>query len=149
MAPQKTYLDTGIGGGLPTLDSSLGVDRALRDSEKLNAELFRNRTTPYEEQAVLYMKGLVKQVREREAALKADEVLLMLCIQGSERLQVQSVSMPSHNVVALRCMDSDGGSVQLTGHMHAITFSFRVLKQQSPEPRRKIGFEVPPPSSGG
>jgi hypothetical protein len=101
------------------------------------------RINEWQEQAELYMEGLMEQVREREAALEADQELSMVCWQGQEQFWVQSVSMPSHNVVALHCVDSSGATIQLTGHMHAITFSFRVHEIEAPFTPKKIGFDLP------
>ena len=97
----------------------------------------------YEEQAEMYMRGLKAQVAEIEASLKADQELVMICWQGQERMQVISVGMPSHNVVALRCSDSEGAIIQVTGHMHSISFSFRVVSTIAPAKRNKIGFDMP------
>lgn len=129
-------------GGLPDLsfvdpyESTRRMDRQMR-------EMVTNIKGPWEQQAELYINGLKTQVEEREAALKPDEVLSMICTQGNENFAVQSISMPSHNVVALHCLDSEGNNVQLTGHMHAITFSFRVKKAQAAVERKRIGFEFP------
>jgi hypothetical protein len=93
-------------------------------------------------QAELFMEGLQQQVQDLERGLKSDEELLMTCWHGHEKLQVLSISMPSKNVVALRCMDADGNQVQVTGHMHSVTFSFMVRKAQPPTKRNKIGFSM-------
>jgi hypothetical protein len=106
-------------------------------------ELVSQIKSPWEQQAEIYMEGLRKQVRDRESSLKTDEALAMICVQGNEKFQVLSISMPSENVVALHCVDGDGDTVQLTGHMHAVTFSFRVKKTTVPIPRRPIGFDMP------
>jgi len=50
--------------------------------------------------------------------------------------------MPSENVVAPRCVDANGNQVQLTGHMHSVTFSFMVRKIQPPAKRNKMGFSM-------
>jgi hypothetical protein len=67
----------------------------------------------------------------------------MTCWHGNEKLQVISVSMPSHNVVALHCVDADGNKMQITGHMSAVTFSFMVYKVKPPAKPTKIGFSMP------
>ena len=105
------------------------------------------RRSPDERQAEIYMEGLKAQVAEIEASLKADQELVMICWQGQEKMQVMSVSMPSHNVVALRCSDSEGAIIQVTGHMNSITFSFRVVTTIAPAKRNKIGFEMPLPEA--
>jgi hypothetical protein len=89
------------------------------------------------------MDGLKAQVAELEASLAANQELIMGCWHGSEQLQVISVSMPSKNVVALRCIDSEGDVTQITGHMHSITFSFRIVTAKEPVTHRSIGFETP------
>jgi len=94
-------------------------------------------------QSELFMEGLQKQVQELERGLKSDEELLMTCWHGHEKFQVLSIGMPSHNVVALRCVDAEGNQVQFTGHMHSVTFSFMVHKTQPPAKRNKIGFSIP------
>jgi hypothetical protein len=89
------------------------------------------------------MEGLRDQVRSLEASLAPDQQLYMTCWHGPEKLQVLNVSMPSHNVVALQCLDQDGEITQVTGHMNSVTFSFRILTAKEPVERRKIGFERP------
>jgi hypothetical protein len=97
----------------------------------------------WEIQSELYMKGLRDQARSFESSLKPDEELVMTCWHGHEKLQVLYVSMPSENVVALHCLDTDGNHVQITGHMNAVTFSFMVYKIEPPARPNKIGFSMP------
>jgi hypothetical protein len=97
----------------------------------------------WEVQAELFMEGLQNQAQELETSLKPDEELVMTCWHGNEKFHVLSVSMPSQNVVALRCVDAEGNQIQMTGHMHAVTFSFMVCKTQPPAERNKIGFAMP------
>jgi len=101
----------------------------------------------WETQAELFMAGLRKQVRSLEQSLKADEQLVMMCWHGPEKFQVLSVSMPSQNVVALHCVDADDNHSQITGHMNAVTFSFKVCKIQPPAKPKKIGFSMPTESA--
>lgn len=96
---------------------------------------------PYgQAQADVYMTGLKSQVRELEESLKPNQQLIMACWHCGETLRVLSVSMPSNNVVALQCNDSEGNAIQVTGHMNAITFSFRIITESEPVERKKIGF---------
>ncbi len=99
--------------------------------------------TALEVHAEHYMEGVQAQARELEQSLKADEELVMMCWHGHEQLRVLFVSMPSENVVALRCVDANGDQTQITGHMSAITFSFTIRKIKPPAKRNRIGFEMP------
>jgi hypothetical protein len=101
----------------------------------------------WETQAELFMEGLRKQVHSLEKSLKADEELVMTCWHGHEKFQVLSVSMPSQNVVALHCVDAEDNHSQITGHMNAVTFSFKVCKIQPPAKPKKIGFSMPTESA--
>jgi hypothetical protein len=67
----------------------------------------------------------------------------MFCYHGPERLQVLEVSMPSENVVSLRCLNSDSEETYVTGHMHSVTFSYTVHTIVPPEVKRPIGFRMP------
>ena len=100
-------------------------------------------SSPWETQARLFMEGLKAQAQDLEASLNADQELKMTCWHGQERFDVLRVSMPSHNVVALNCLDDKGETAQVTGHMHSVTFSFRKVTQKEAVPRRKIGFDMP------
>lgn len=97
----------------------------------------------WETQAEMFMEGLKAQVEEFEAMLKPNQALVMICWHGHEKFEVLSISMPSHNVVALNCRDAEGEITQVTGHMNSVTFSFRILTAKEPVQRRKIGFEMP------
>ena len=98
---------------------------------------------PEEREAEMYMAGLKAQVRSLESNLAPNQQLYMTCWHGEERFQVLKVSMPSHNVVALQCLDQDGEITQVTGHMKSVTFSFRILTAKELVEPRKIGFEMP------
>jgi hypothetical protein len=93
-------------------------------------------------EAELYMEGLKKQVRQMEGSLKSDQQLAMYCWHGNEKLQVRSVSMPSNNVVSLHCTDAEGNTIQVTGHMNSITFSFCIHTATAPVERKLIGFKM-------
>jgi hypothetical protein len=97
----------------------------------------------WDTQAKLFMEGLKSQVEELEANLKPNQELVMTCWHGHEQFQVLSVSMPSKNVVALNCRDSEGDVSQVTGHMNSVTFSFRIVTAKEPVQRRRIGFDLP------
>ncbi len=127
----------------PMINNSWFEDLESPSLQELMNHLPKIRTTSiYETQAEMYMEGLKAQVTEIERRLKADEQLMMICWQGHEKMQVQSVTMPSHNVVALTCIDEEGTVIQVTGHMNAITFSFRIIKTSVPAKRNQIGFEM-------
>jgi hypothetical protein len=96
-----------------------------------------------EQEAEIFMKGLLNQVRDIELTLQANQELIMICWHCDERLQVLSVSMPSNNVVALHCRNAEGTAIQVTGHMNAITFSFQIVTMTAPVERIKIGFDMP------
>ena len=100
---------------------------------------------PQATEAETYMEGLKAQHDELLQALNDDEQLLMVCWHGHEKLEVTSISMPSHNVVAMRCIDETGATIQVTGHMNAVTFCFRVNKIEPPVVRKPIGFAMPRP----
>jgi hypothetical protein len=124
------------------LDSMTAYRNPLVDLMPPQTRTMRGRS-PYEVQAEVYMDGLKAQVTELEASLAANQELLMGCWHGGEQLQVISVSMPSKNVVALRCIDAEGDVTQITGHMQSITFSFRIVTAKEPVTHRSIGFETP------
>jgi hypothetical protein len=98
---------------------------------------------PEQREADLYMEGLKAQVKQLEANLAPNQQLYMTCWHGHEKFEVLNVRMPSHNVVALQCIDEDGEITQVTGHMGAITFSFRVVTSKELVEPRRIGFEMP------
>ncbi|MGO8717691.1 MAG: hypothetical protein ACLQMO_00560 [Acidobacteriaceae bacterium] len=99
-------------------------------------------TSIWEKQAHLYMQGLRSQNNELQQKLKENEELLMCCWYAEEELRVLTISMASDNVVALNCIDSDGATVQVTGHMTALAFSFRVRTIAPPAVRKSIGFTM-------
>lgn len=94
-------------------------------------------------EAETYMDGLKAQHDELLKGLKDNEQLVMICWHGHERLQVTNIEMPSDNVVAMHCIDETGATIQVTGHMNALTLSFRVLKIEPPAVRKLIGFAMP------
>lgn len=96
-------------------------------------------------EAETYMEGLKAQHDELLEALKDDEQLSMICWHGHDKLQVMSINMPSKNVVAMRCIDESGATIQVTGHMNALTFSFCIYKIVPPVVRKPIGFQMPQP----
>jgi hypothetical protein len=96
----------------------------------------------WERQAEIYMQGLKDQHDDLLKTLKDNEKLVMICWHGHEKLQVTSISMPSNNVVAMRCIDETGATIQVTGHMNALTFSLRVRTIVPPEVRQPIGFRM-------
>ena len=67
----------------------------------------------------------------------------MICWHGHEKFEVLSVCMPSQNVVALNCRDSEGDETQVTGHMNSVTYSFRVVIAKESVQHRLIGFDMP------
>ena len=89
------------------------------------------------------MEGLKAQVEQLEAGLEQNQELAMICWHGHEKFQVLSVSMPSQNVVALNCRDTEGDVTQITGHMNSVTFSFRVVTAKEEVKRNRIGFQMP------
>ena len=97
----------------------------------------------WETQAELFMEGLKAQAEQLEASLKPDQELLMICWHGHEKFQVLNVTMPSHNVVALTCVDAEGETTQVTGHMNSVTFSFRIVTPKEPVQPRPIDFDMP------
>ena len=92
-------------------------------------------------EAETYMEGMKAQHDALLKTLKDDEQLLMICWHGHEKLEVMRISMPSNNVVAMTCLDETGATVQVTGHMNAVNFSYRVHKIVPPAVRIAIGFQ--------
>lgn len=125
------------------LDFLKGVSVPYIESPNYNMPNFPKIKSIWETQAEIFMGGLREQAESLEQSLKPDEELVMTCWHGHEKLQVLSVSMPSHNVVALRCINADGNHVQITGHMNSINFSFMVVNTTPPAKRNKIGFSMP------
>jgi hypothetical protein len=98
---------------------------------------------PEERQAEVFMEGLQRQTRELEENLKENQELLMFCCHGFQRMQVLEISMPSHNVVSMRCVDGEGNETHVTGHMHSVTFSYMIHTLVPPQVRIPIGFNMP------
>jgi len=46
-------------------------------------------------------------------------------------------------VVSMRCIDADGRENYVTGHLHAVTFSFVIENIVPSEVRRPVGFTMP------
>jgi hypothetical protein len=99
---------------------------------------------PEERQADEFMKGLKKHARLLETSLNENQELHMYCSNG---YRVLHISMPSHNVVAMHCLDHDGNETHVTGHMNSVTFEFVIHTLVPPETRRPIGFNMPSSSS--
>lgn len=123
-----------------------GLAGILRDSEtrwlpELSPALVPIR--PEERAAESFMEGLREHANKLEAGLREDQELHMLCYHGPERLRVLEISMPSLNVVSLRCLNADGEEAHVTGHMHAVTFSFVIHTIVPPEVKQPIGFRMP------
>jgi len=126
----------GLGGMMvPSLD--------LEHSDRKMRELMAKIPTIWETQARMYMEGLKAQADALAKTLGPNQEVEMNCWHGSEKLKVLSVSLPSENVVALHCVDVDGTTVQVTGHMNSLTFSFRVSTIVPPAVRKPIGFVMP------
>lgn len=102
---------------------------------------------PEERAAESFMEGLREHADKLEAGLREDQELHMLCYHGPERLRVLEISMPSENVVSLRCLNADGDETHVTGHMHAVTFSFVIHTIVPPEVKTPIGFRMPSDSA--
>ena len=113
-----------------------------RSNDRLR-EMMANIPTIWETQARLYMEGLKAQADALAETLGPQQEVVMNCWHGTEKLAVLRVSLPSENVVALHCVDTDGNTVQVTGHMNSLTFSFRVQNIVPPAIRRPIGFIMP------
>jgi hypothetical protein len=126
----------GLGGMMvPALD--------LERSDRKMRELMAKIPSIWETQARMYMEGLKAQSDALAKTLGPNQEVEMNCWHGTEKLKVLSVSLPSENVVALRCVDDEGATVQVTGHMNSLTFSFRVSTIVPPAVRKQIGFVMP------
>jgi hypothetical protein len=106
-------------------------------------KLMAMRTDPNEELAKRFMEGLKAEADRLGSGLRENQQVLMYCYHGLEKLLVRSISMPSPNVVSMHCVDADDRDTHVTGHMHAVTFSFVVHTIVPPEVRRPIGFNMP------
>ena len=98
---------------------------------------------PFERLAERFMEGLKSQVDQLSKGLKENQQLLMYCYHGVEKLRVLAISMPNVSVVSMRCIDADGRENYVTGHLHAVTFSFVIDTIVSSEGRRPVGFTMP------
>lgn len=99
---------------------------------------------PSEERAAeSFMEGLREHAERLCNGLQENQELQMYCYHGSEPLRVLEISMPSENVVALRCVNREGEETHVTGHMHSVTFSFLIHTIVPPEVKRPIGFRMP------
>lgn len=98
----------------------------------------RVRSCPEKRQADEFMKGLRRQAEELEEGLATDQEVQMYCFDGYQGMQVLEISMPSNNVVALRCIDADGNPTHLTQHMHSVRFTFVVHTLVPPQVYRPI-----------
>jgi hypothetical protein len=99
---------------------------------------------PYEQrQSSEFMEGLKAHAKRLEESLQEDQELLMYCWHGHEKMRVLEISMPSHNVVALHCINADNCQVHITGHMNSVNFSFLIHTIVPPEVRTPIGFNMP------
>jgi hypothetical protein len=93
--------------------------------------------------AETFMEGLRAQAERLSKGLRDNEQVFMYCCHGIEKLQVLEISMPSSNVVSMCCLDAEKRSTYVTGHMHAITFSFVIETIVPPAERTPIGFNMP------
>ena len=98
---------------------------------------------PEERAAESFMEGLREHAERLSNGLQENQELQMYCYHGPENLRVLEIGMPSENVVALRCVNSDGEEAHVTGHMHSVTFSFLIHTIVPPEVKRPIGFRMP------
>jgi hypothetical protein len=98
---------------------------------------------PEERAAESFMEGLRQRAESLESGLQENQEIQMFCYHGPENLRVLEVSMPSENVVSLRCLNADGEEAHVTGHMHSVTFSFLIHTIVPPEVKRPIGFNMP------
>jgi hypothetical protein len=97
----------------------------------------------WETQALMYMNGLKAQSDDLLESIGENQDVIMECWYGQDKLRVLEVSMPSDNTVSLSCIDNDECIVKITGHMSALSFSFRVITLQPPAKRKTIGFNAP------
>ena len=98
---------------------------------------------PEERAAESFMEGLRQYAESLENGLQDNQELQMFCYHGPESLRVLEVSMPSENVVSLKCLNSYGEETHVTGHMHSVTFSYLIHTIIPPEVKRPIGFRIP------
>lgn len=115
----------------------------LEFSNHKMSELVANIPSFWETQARIYMEGLKAQADALDKMLGPNQEVEMNRWHGAEKLIVLNVSLPSENVVALHCIDNEGATVQVTGHMNSLTFSFRVNTIVPPAVRKQIGFVMP------
>lgn len=101
------------------------------------------RSDPWLELAKRFMKGLKAQADALSRGLQENQQVLMFCYHGLEKLQVQTINMPSANVVSMKCLDSEGRQTYVTGHLYAVTFSFVIETIMPPAVRTPIGFNMP------
>jgi len=125
-----------------------GLESILRDADRSYGVPGLTPTTmhiqgPAERAAESFMEGLRDHADRLQSGLREDQELHMLCYHGPERLRVLEISMPSENVVSLRCLNADGDEAHVTGHMHAVTFSYVIHAVVPPEVKRPIGFRMP------
>jgi len=100
-----------------------------------------------ETEARLYVEGLEALARELAKTLQPDQELVVYCLHGNEELRVTTITMPSHTVVAIQCIDQDRATVHIAGHMNALRFSFRVRTVVPPAVKQSIGFNMTTPES--
>lgn len=99
--------------------------------------------SPEERAAESFMEGLRRHTETLEESLKDNQELQMFCYHGYERLQVLEISMPSENVVSLRCLNVDNDETHVTGHMHSVNFSYVIHTIVPPNVKCPIGFIMP------
>jgi hypothetical protein len=125
--------------GLGTQLARLSEPMALRMPDLSTLAIQR----PEERAAESFMEGLRQRAESLERGLQENQEIQMFCYHGPENLRVLEVSMPSENVVSLRCLNADGEEAHVTGHMHSVTFSFLIHTIVPPEVKRPIGFRMP------
>lgn len=135
--PRDPFEAHGLGAQLARLSEPM----ALRMPDLSAATLQIQR--PEERAAESFMEGLRQHAENLESGLQENQELQMFCYHGPENLRVLEVSMPSENVVSLRCLNSDDEETHVTGHMHSVTFSFLIHTIVPPEVKRSIGFRMP------
>lgn len=118
---------------------ALDLERSDRKMRALMAKI----PSVWETQAQMYMEGLKAQADALAQNLGPNQEVEMNCWHGTEKLKVLKISLPSENVVALHCLDAEGDTVQVTGHMNSLTLSFRVNTIVPPAVRKQIGFVMP------
>jgi len=95
------------------------------------------------DRAERFMQGLKAQHDDVIKRLRDDQLLIMYCYHGPERLIVLSIHMPSSNVVSMKCLDDKDQEICVTCHLHAVTFSFVSQTVAPPVVRTPIGFRIP------